>query len=300
MRKLILLLIAALAFGCSDKDNSKTTNNDSQKTDSADTTEIKIDALNENVQYVGFANKFYSSNENEVYIELYLTKDNITTDEYSQLEKLADSLIFEDDENSRHQFPARLSSKHFDLRGLSKLKIYDDNNMFVCDADFVRVEYLSQTISSSFIAVYKTSQKIQSDNYYCISNFKATFDPIDYSITKDTVITQKILTKLNVPKSYNGLEDNGTHIQFKDGSTMSIVNSEIFAYVVLNSGEEFKVLYKSPEPENILDIKVVPLLKNNLPYLLTRNVKPESDVMWDALLYYDGTKYTNANRQRIE
>ncbi|HKX86031.1 MAG TPA: hypothetical protein VJL37_05130, partial [Flavobacterium sp.] len=256
MRKLILLLIAALAFGCSDKDNSKTSNNDSLKTDSADTKAIKIAALNEPIQYIGFMNQFYFSKDNEVYIELYLTNNNITADEYSQLEKLADSLIYEDDENSRHRFPARFSSKHFDLRGLSKLKIYDNNNTFVCDADFVRVEYLSETISSSFIAVYKTSKKIQSDNYYCISNFKATFDPIDYSITKDTVFTQKILTKLNVPKAYNGLEDSGTHIQFKNGNTLSIINSESLAYIILNSGEEFKVLYKSSEPENILDVKV--------------------------------------------
>jgi hypothetical protein len=41
-------------------------------------------------------------------------------------------------------------------------------------------------------------------------------------------------------------------------------------------------------------------MKNNFPYILTRNVKPETDVMWDNLLYYDGTKYINSNRQRIE
>jgi hypothetical protein len=68
----------------------------------------------------------------------------------------------------------------------------------------------------------------------------------------------------------------------------------------LTTSVDFKVLYKSFEYENITDIKVIPIMKNNFPYILTRNVKPETDVMWDNLLYYDGTKYINSNRQRIE
>jgi hypothetical protein len=301
MRTLIILTIAALTFGCSNRDNSKISNSDSLRTNLADTTENKIDELNENVKYIGFTDKFYFSNENEAYIELYFIKDEITADEYHKLEKLADSLIYKDDENSRLRFPTSLSPKHFDLRGLSKLKVYDDNNKFICNADFVRVEYLNQNISPCFIAVYKTDKKIMSDNYYCISNFNGAFEPANYSITKDTILTQKLLTKLNVPRPYYGLENNGTRIQFKNGdTTISVVNSDNFAYVVLVSGEEFKVLYKSPEPENISDIMVVPLMKNNFPYLLTRNVKPESDVMWDKLLYFDGKNYINTNRQRIE
>lgn len=79
-----------------------------------------------------------------------------------------------------------------------------------------------------------------------------------------------------------------------------MVNSENYAYVVLTTNKDFKVLYKSPDFENISDLKIILLTKNKLPYILTRNVKPETDVMWDKLLIYNGTKYIATNRQRIE
>lgn len=300
MRIFILLTIAILTFSCSNKDKSNISNNDSLQ-NLPNKRDKKIDVLNENVHYLGFINKFYFSNENEAYIELYFNKEEIATEEYNKLEKVADSLIYSDDENSRSRFPASLSTKHFDLKGLSKLAIYDDNNKFVCNANFVRVEYLNQNISPCFIAVYETDKKIKSDNYYGISNFEKSLDSVKYTITKDTILTQKLLTKLNVSKSYDGLENSGTHILFaKSDTILSVVNSQNFAYIVLHNGEKFKVIYKSPEPENINHLKVIPLMKNKLPYLLTRNSKPDTDISWDKLLYYDGTKYTNANRQRIE
>jgi hypothetical protein len=266
-----------------------------------DTLQTSIDVLNDNVQYIGFIDKFYFSNENEAYIELYFIKDQTNDKEYEKIVKLADSLIYQDDENSRHKFPDNLSQKYFDLRGLSKLKIYDKNNELFCNADFVRVEYLNQNISSPFIAVFKTDKLIKEDGYYGISNFNGAFQQINYKVSKDTIITQKILTKLNEQKPYYGLENNGTHLSFLNNDTiLSIINSENFAYVTLTTNNDFNVLYKSTDFENVYDIRIIPLTKNGLPYILTRNIKPETDVMWDNLLIYDGTKYKARNRQRSE
>ncbi|MEN2400185.1 hypothetical protein GKZ90_0010375 [Flavobacterium sp. MC2016-06] len=301
MRILILLTIAILTFSCNNREKSNLSNNKNLQ-NLPDKEKGEIDVLNKNAHYIGFINKFYFSNKNEAYIELYFTKDEISSKEYAKLEKLTDSVIYEDDENSRNRFPERLSAKNFDLRGLSKLAIFNDAAKFVCHADFVRVEYLNQDISSSFIAVYKTDKKIKSDdNYYGISNFEKSLETANYTISKDTILTKNILTKLNVPESYNGLKNNGTHILFaKSDTVLSVVNSENSAYIVLLSGGEFKVLYKSPEPENINDLKVIPIIKNKLPYLLTRNSKPDTDMSWDKLLYYDGREYIKTNRQRIE
>jgi hypothetical protein len=301
MRTLIILTTTLLIFGCSNRANSKRLNNDSLQTTYADTLQTNIDILNENIQYIGFIDKFYFSNENEVYVELYFLKNDINADEYDKIVKLTDSLIYEDDENSRHRFPESLAPKYFDLRGLSKLKIYDNSNKFVSNADFLRLEYLNQNISPVFIAVYKTEKKIKADNYYGISNFSGTFETTKYSITSDTTLTQNILTKLDEKKPYYGLENNGTHLHFSNSDTvLSVINSENFAYIVLTTSNDFKVLYKSPDFENVSDVKIIPLADNKFPYILTRNVKPETDVMWDNLVYYDGRNYKTTKRQRIE
>lgn len=301
MKTILILTILLLTFGCSSKDNSKGSNIDSLQTTYIDTLHSNSDVLNENIQYIGFIDKFFFSNDNEAYVELYFIKDETNADEYNKIVKLADSLIYADDENSRHKFPENLSQKYFDLRGLSNLKIYDNNNIFYCSAKFLRVEYLDQNISPAFIAVYKTEKKIIADNYYGISNFNEPFEQVKYTMSKDTVLTQNLLTKLNEHKPYFGLENNGTHLHFSNNDTLlSVINSENYAYIVLTTNKDLKVLYKSPYFENFLDLKIIPLTKNNFPHILTRNVKPETDVMWDKLLYYDGTKYINANRQRVE
>ena len=301
MRTLSIFTVTLFIFSCTNRENSKRSSNDSLHTTQIDTLETIIGALNESIHYIGFIEKFYFSNENEVYVELYFIKDEINSDEYDKIVKLTDSLVYEDDESSRHRFPASLSSKYFDLRGLSKLKIYDKKNKFVCNADFLRVEYLNQNISSVFIAVYKTEKKIKADSYYGISNFSGTFETAKYSITRDTVLTQNLVTKLNEQRPYFRLENNRTHLHFSNNDTViSVINSENFAYIVLTTKKDFKVLYKSPEFENVSDLTIIPITKNKFPYILTRNVKPESDVMWDKILYYDGTKYTATNTQRIE
>lgn len=302
MRDLIIILtLTLLTFGCSNKEKIKESNNYSLQTTNTDYTQTKNNVLNENIQYIGFIDNFYFSKQNEAYVELYFMKDQTNADEYEKIVKLADSLIYEDDENSRYKFPDNLSQKYFDLRGLSKLKIYDRNNKFYCSADFVRVEYLNQNISSPFIAVFKTNKLIKEDGYYGISNFNGKFDQLSYKISKDTLMTQNILTKLNEQKPYNGLKNNGTHLSLSGNDTiLSIINSANFAYVTLTTNKDFKVLYKSLDFENIYDIQVISLTKNGLPYILTRNVKPETDVMWDNLLIYNGSKYIAANRQRIK
>ena len=301
MRTLIILTIALITLGCSNRDNLKRLKNDSLQATYTDTLQTNFDLLNESVQYIGFIDKFYFSNENEAYVELYFLKDEINADEYDKIVKLTDSLIYKDDENSRHRFPDSLSSRYFDLSGLSKLKIYDNDNKFVSNADFIRVEYLNQNISPVFIAVYKTEREIIAGNCYGISNFNGTFEPTKYSMTSDTVLTQNLLTKLNEQRPYYGLENNGTHLQFLSSDTvLSIINSGNFAYIILTTTDDFKVLYKSPYFENISDLKTIPLTKSDFPIILTRNIKPETDVMWDKVFYYDGTKYMTTNRQRIE
>ncbi|WP_343617609.1 hypothetical protein [Flavobacterium sp.] len=302
MRILVLSAIAVLTFSCSNKEKITIVSAESlQKPLQTKEKEIKIEELNQNTHYIGFVNKFYFSNKNEVYIELYLNKDDISKNEYNKLEKLSDSLIYSDDENARYKFPTNLAAKNFDLRGLGKLAIYDDHNEFVCNAGFVRVEYLNQSISPCFIAVYKTDKEIKTENYYGISNFEKNLETEQYSITKDTVLTQKLLTKLNVPKSYYGLKSSGIHIlSSKNDTIISVINSEDSAYIISHNGDDFKVLYKSSESENINDLKVIPFKKNKLPYLLTKNSRPDTDISWDNLLYYDRTKYSNSTRQRIK
>lgn len=255
--------------------------------------------LNENKHYIGFVKQFNFSNENEIYIELYFHKDSIDYNEYTKIEKLADSLIYQDDDTNRLVFSTRHSNNNFDLSGLSKLKIYDNEHHFISDATFLHVEYLNQNISPCFIAVYQTEKKIESEDYYCISNYNENLQKPKFTIFKDTTFTQKILNELNTSLDafYN---QQNVHIQLENNTTISVVNSNDYAYIVLSENKAFKILYKNEYPENIISLKILPVTKNNYPYILAGFVEPETDVMWDALLFFDGEKYISSRHQRME
>lgn len=114
MRSLIsLLTFIILTFGCINRQNTKSANEESFPT-FTDNSEATNNILNENIQYIGFIDKFYFSNKNEAYVELYFLKDKTNAEEYEKIVKLADSLIYKDDENSRYKFPDHLIQKYFD------------------------------------------------------------------------------------------------------------------------------------------------------------------------------------------
>jgi|688.fasta_scaffold02567_31 hypothetical protein len=300
MKSLLFLIVIALTFGCTSKNNNGHTENEIVKKTEISQVKTNGRELPENAPYIGFVQRFSFSNENEVYVELYGNENQQNVAALEKMVILTDSLIYKDDENSRHRFPASLAPKYFDLRDLSKLKIYSDSNEFVAHAEFLRVEYLTQNISSIFIAVYKTDNKIKAANYYAISNTGVALEQPKYAIVKDSFLTKNILTKLKVNRRLAELKNDDTHLRFSEQKTiLSIINSDRSVYIVLTTKSEFKVLYKSSSDENLFDLKIIPLANAKFPCLLFRNVEPDTDIMWDNLLYYNGTKYEIKQRQRL-
>lgn len=298
---LFILIFTFFIFGCNKKDKTNKTIDNNLHETIIDENNSNDKILNQNVQYLGFIESFFNSNKNEVYIELYFNKDDTNNNEYDNIVKLADSLIYSDNEYSRHKFPKQLSQKYFDLRGLSKLKVFDKTNQFYCNATLTRVEYLNQNISSPFIGVFTTDKVIEEVGYYGISNTTKPIEQANFITKKDTILTKKILSKLKEKSPYLGLENINNHLYIsKNDSILSVLNSEKFYYITLTTNKEFKVLYKSLDEENVIDIQFIPRNKNKFPHILTRNGQPETDVMWNNLLFFDGTKYVAKDRQRIE
>jgi hypothetical protein len=290
MKTILFSIIATFFLSCSTKTSSE---NDSLST-------AATDSILNSGSYIGTVNNFYFSKNNEAYIELYF-KDDDAYANYEQIVALGDSVIYHDDKNTRTRIPNKAYQEYFDLSGLETISIFDSKSNFICNAKFARVEYLDQNISSYFIAVYDTDRPLKSDSYYYISNFKEKLKTSDYTITKDTVLSNEILDELNVTKPYYDIESNGFHFKYKNtDEVLSIVNSDNNSFVVFESHGARRVLYKSTGSENAYEVIVVPILKNKMPYILLKCVKPEGDIMWDHLLYFDGKNYKALDRQRIQ
>lgn len=289
--KISTLLLTLLLFSCN---NSKP--KDKERVSNSTTQQINLFDSIDNETYIGFVNKFYFQKTDEFYIELYSKSNDF---DFERISKLADSVIYKDDENMRSRIPLSIASKEFDFTGIKELTLYDKKNNELTKAHFIRVELLEGNISSYFTAVYKTDKPKSLDNaVYCIGNLKENLTKANYNEFEDSVLTNEIVNKLNLIHNYNleskHYQDNITK------TTTSVINLDTIAQIIEESNSDYNCIYKSTEREHIFELVFIPLTRNSRPILLTKSVVPDTDVEWNSVLVYDGTKYKLTDKQRIK
>lgn len=252
------------------------------------------------LSYIGVIEDFYFVDNKEVYVVLYFKKDSLTYEDWKEAKNWGDSLIYGDDENERTRIPLTVANANFDMRGLDSLSIFDEDNAFICQADFVRVEYLNQNISSYFIAVFETEKRLSSGPHYGIGNMLKSPEPGDFKVFKNSTLTQKLTEEFEISQEYIGSAFKGLHILLpQTGDTLSVINSDMYAYILHATADTTNLCFKSNEPENFGAFIVIPIYKNQLPLILTVSYLPESDMMWNKLLAFDGAHYQMKEHQRV-
>ena len=289
--KITTLFLTLLLFSCN---NSKSKDKENVNTTSSRESSL-FDSI-DNETYIGFVNKFYFQKTDEFYIELYSESNDF---DFERISKLADSVIYKDDENMRSRIPLSIASKEFDFSGIKELTLYDKKNNELTKAHFIRVELLEGNISSYFTAVYKTDKPKSLDNaVYCIGNLKENLTKVNYKEFEDSVLTNEIVSKLNLTHNCNleskHYQDNITK------ATTSVINLDTIAQIIEKSNSEYTCIYNSTENENIFDLLFVPIIRNSKPILLTKSWMPDTDAAWNSVLVYDGTKYKPTDNQRIK
>jgi hypothetical protein len=279
-----------MLFSCN---NSKHTNKETVYSSASQ--KINLFDSNDNNTYIGFVNKFYFQKTNEFFIELYSKSNDIN---FEKMSKLADSVIYKDDENIRRRIPLSIASKVFDFRGIKVLTLYDEKHNELTKAHFIRVELLDGNINSYTTAVYKTDKPNSLDNaVYCIGNLKAKLTKANYTEFMDTLMTNEIIKKLNFTHNYN-LESRH-YINKEKNTTFSVINLDSTTQIVEKLNTDYNCVYKSSEREQIFKIVFISITKNSKPILLTKSVVPDTDVEWNSVFVYDGTKYKLTEKQKI-
>jgi hypothetical protein len=249
--------------------------------------------------YIGFVNRYYFQKTDEFYVDLYFKRTGISNKDYDRIANTHDSVIYKDDENRRCRIPLKIAGQEFDVTGIETLTLFDKNHKMLTKAHFVRVEYLDQTISPVFTAVYKAENtRLAAKALYCIGNLTDKVVADKYTSFEDTLLTKEIAQKMGCTHKYT-LE--GKHYRNKDHQiSISVINSDTTVLIVEKKNNSYKCLYKSHEPENINDIVFIPVIRNSRPVLLTKSFVPDTDVEWNSLLIFDGNIYEPSDRQRIQ
>ena len=251
--------------------------------------------------YIGFVEDFYFVENNEVYVELYFKKDRVSYEVYKEVVGKGDSLIYGDDENQRTRIPLEVAQAHFEMRGIDFLRIYNEDNEFICMADFVRVEYLDQNVSPCFIAVFNTKIRLSAGTHYGIGNAKKDPEPLAFDVFKDSSLTQKLVKEFEISQEYIGGPFDALHFHVPNTeNTVSIINSDTCTYIIHQNREISQICFKSKEQENFGEFLLIPTGKDQFPLILTVSFRPETDIIWNNILSFDGETYQTNDRQRVK
>lgn len=289
-RKASLLLVI---LTCCNSPNSSIS--EKQEDSLATTIEPRSQTPTDSSTYIGFIQKFNESDE--FYTDLYF-KDPYDYRNYEEVAKVADSLIFNDDETSRSRIPPEYAEKFFDLSGIQTIEIFDSTGKKLTTGKFIRVELFDNMITGGFVATYKVDNPQIANPSYCIGNRRWDLDPTQtYAALSDDELNSTITKFLNLDnKQLWGMD----HYSVSPSNEIySVISSDTTAFVVETKNRNNVVLYASDYSEAVNTVVFIPIRINGKPVLLANCAAPETDSDWTNLLTYDGSEYKHASRCRI-
>lgn len=292
MRLRYELLTLIVLIGCSKPKTNEVHSIDTDTTDNI-ATDFLIDEKNDTLSYVGYIGKF--EDNGSFYTDLYFV-DNFNYDLYNEITKLGDQSIFKDEETQRTRIEIEKAGQYFNLTGLTDIDIYNRENIKLTTGRLSHIEYVEDMIESSFVAVFQVDDLNIFEPLFCIGNSTDDLTKIDFSSHKDEKLKSELidLLKLNIDHIWR-IE----HYKLSDQTIYSTLSADTTAYIIETINNEHKTLYKSKSSETINSLNVISKKINGRPILLTDCAMPETDMMWNSVLIFNGTDYEPSKNHRI-
>ena len=223
------------------------------------------------------------------------------------LQSKLDSVIMFDEDWGRERLPFEEAGKFLVLSGLDTLAIYNRKHERICRCPLTRVEYLWNGLESYFIAVFKSDGnfKSQTEELYGISGDfpMKQFAPFAAEEYADNKLNLGIVKRLNLSMSnawdmrHYRISPPGT--TFSIASSYEMVTNDSQSYLIFSEKEGTYIMNEEKDNYHYLNILPVPVHKNGRPLLLISAGYPSSDVLWDYLAAFDGSRYEVVDFNRV-
>ncbi|MFN7706289.1 MAG: hypothetical protein ACK5OS_16855 [Chryseotalea sp.] len=227
--------------------------------------------------------------------DLYFV-DNFNYDLYDEITKLGNQPIFKDEETQRTRIEIEEARQYFNLTGLTDIDIYNKENIKLTTGRLSHIEYVEDMIENRFVAVFQVDDPEIFDPLFCVGNSTEDLAKIDFSSHKDEELKSQLidLLKLNIDNIWR-IE----HYKLSDQTIYSTLSADTTAYIIETINNGHKTLYKSKYSETINSLNVISKKINGRPILLTECAMPETDMMWNTVLIFNGTDYEPSKNHRI-
>ena len=305
IRIVAAISLVALASSCAHKDAGKSTLKLSGRNNGPDaqiSPEEKL--LLDSTFYIGYIDYFPETGE--FYTALFYREGHEYPDE-ELLESKLDSVILVDDDWGRERLPMQEAGKILVLAGMDTLSIFNRKHELICQSALTRVEYLWNGLESYFVAVYEADEKFteQTEELYGItSKFAGLMAPaFSAQEFKDRDLNEYLSKKLKINRTMNW--DMRHYRIVPQDETYSIMSAysmqsnEAFSYLTSLEKNTLNVLNEELNNYHFLNILPLPIKVNGKPLLLISAGYPSSDVLWDYLAAFDGTRYEAIDYNRV-
>jgi hypothetical protein len=287
---LVTLIVLISCSKTSTPENRLTTDHVVDSSESILSTRPSSDSLS----YIGYIQKF--EDNNSFYTDLYFV-NNFNYDRYDEVTKMADSVIFKDEETKRSRIPIEKARQYFNLTGLDNISIYNAKNKKLTTGRLHHIEYFEDFIEAKFIATFYVDDPNVTDYLFCIGNSKNEVATIDFTPYEDEKLSQAVIDHLNLKEGHIWSID---HYRFKDQTIYSTVSADTTAFIVETIDKTPKTLYKSESNETINGLTMVSHEIEGRPILLTDSGMPETDMTWNSVLIFNGAEYQVSKDHRIK
>lgn len=244
---------------------------------------------------------YYFESTQEPYVSLRF-REGYNYDSVPRIKGLLDSIIMDDGEIRRIHVPPAIAERYFDLSLLDSIAIFTYSHVQVATGYLERVEYFEDLLESQFIAVFKSSNRIEQYKLYGINGAEDFYPGFETEILSGDSLTDNIKKEFNIHPKY---EWGSSHVRI--GPSNSVLssysyhshNNEEVSYLIESSKAKMTTLMKVTGEFSIWELIPTSMMINNKPLLLLWLALPETDIMWYSPAVYTGTKYQMTKDPKI-
>ena len=215
----------------------------------------------------------------------------------------ADSVLMDDGEIRRTNFPIKKAEKYFDLTYLDGISIFNYAHEFQGKSRLKRIEYFEDVLGDQVIAILETPNKLKGDRFYGINGHVKLTQSIASKEIENANLLKSVKDLIGIKSHYDWrlnairVEPYGITYAFysfaaQDGKEKS--------FLLEKDNDSFSIVQEITNDYSIWEVCPMPIEVNQRPVLLLKVGVPETDLEWYSPAIFDGEKFDIPNSRIID
>lgn len=245
----------------------------------------------------------YFPSTNEAYMWIGF-KEGYDWKALDTLKKYADSVIYDDGETKRTNYPMNEAKKYLDLELLDGVYIFNEFHQKLGSSKIKRVEFFEDLLGDQFIVILQPQSRLVGNSYYGINGYSNFIKGLVSKEVKndemDFIVKKYIDKNSHIDWCLEHVKVDLYNSIYSYYSFAGDIGEKSFLLETNQTTKNISTLAEITNDFSIWDLTPVSIEINEKPVLLLWLGVPETDIEWYSPAIYDGSKYQIKNTRKIE